>query len=633
MSRDLNIVAVGHVDHGKSTLIGRLLHETGSLPEGKLDELLASSRRRGVPMEWSFALDALQAERDQAVTIDTTRVWLRWKGRRYAIIDAPGHRQFISNMLSGASEADAGILMVDVAEGVGEQTRRHAYLLRLLGIAQVVVAINKMDAVGYDARRFAAVSSDIKSHLASLDVSPAAIIPISAREGDNLVTRSGKMTWYEGPSLLEMLEAFSPAAVASALPFRLRVQDVYREGTRRVAVGRVESGFVSVGDTIVVSPAGVTARVKTIERWPESGSSVAGAGESIGFTVDSSLYVERGDVISHEELAPHRVSSFTTTLFWLDEQGPKEGESFKLQLGPTEARVRIETIERVVDTETLKTLAVTDVRQYAVVEARMRSNALVPLDLIDTNPRTARAVLLRGGDVVAGGLVSRIADVSAMSTNVHPHEHLVSAGERALRNGHRGAVIWLTGLSGAGKSTLAMAVERRLFARGAQAYVLDGDNVRSGLNRDLGFSPQDRAENIRRVGEVAALFADAGTIVVTAFISPFRTDREAARAAAGDKFHEVYVDADLATCEARDPKGLYRRARVGEIRDFTGVSAPYEAPVRPEIVIDTARKSLEECVEELLSYILSVTGEAASSARSARVKRSSPSARERSVFS
>jgi bifunctional enzyme CysN/CysC len=605
--RPLNIVIVGHVDHGKSTLIGRLLHDTKSLPDGKFEELVASSRSRGVEMEWSFVLDALQAERDQAITIDTTRIWFRANGRRYAIIDAPGHRQFISNMMSGAAEADAAILLVDVAEGVSEQTRRHAYLLQLLGIEHIVVAVNKMDTVGYERARFAEVALACTRHLAELGVAARAIVPISARQGDNLATRSERLPWYDGPTILAALADFTPAETRRDAPLRLRVQDVYRSETKRIAVGRIDAGSLRAGDRIIVSPTGSTARIENIERWPDSGPPVAHAGESIGFTVDHPIYIERGDVISHETSAPTRASVFSATLFWLDELAPSPGEVFRLQFGPTQARVSIDAIERVVDTQTLAPLSHEGIPQYAVVEARLRGSALLPLDTRETSPITARCVLLRGVDVVAGGFISHVATTTPRSTNIHPHDHLVARSERTERNNHAGAVLWLTGLSGAGKSTIAMALERRLFARGYFVYVLDGDNIRSGLNRDLGFSAEDRTENIRRVAEVAALFADAGAIVITAFISPSAADRAAARTAAGDAFHEVHIAADLATCEARDPKGLYERARRGEIREFTGISAPYEAPSEPDVVIDTARDPLDACVEQLLNYIVAET--------------------------
>ena len=607
MSRALKIVIGGHVDHGKSTLIGRLLHDTGSLPPGKAEELEAISRKRGMPLEWSFVLDALQTERDQAITIDTTRVWFTWKDRRYAIIDAPGHREFVRNMLSGASEADAAVLVVDVVEGVSEQTKRHAQLLQMLGIRQLTVVLNKMDAAGYDAQRFAEVVRETKSTLAALDLHPHSLIPISARNGENLRNRSERMPWYEGPTLLDVLAEFHPVSAIVDAPLRLRVQDVYRNDGVRIAVGRVESGSIAVGDTVMLSPMNSAATVRSIERWNAPDRKIATAGESIGVTFNEPVFVNRGDVISHVHQPPVLDYAFRATCFWLDEAPPQVGEQLTVEFGATTARVVIAAVEGVMDSATLQQLGSERIPRYAVVTLRLRSTALVPLDEQQAMSSSSRLVLLRGRDVVAGGIVSAVMTGNAPS-NIYHADHLVTREERERRNGHRGAVVWLTGLSGAGKSTLAMALERALFARGASVYVLDGDNVRAGLNSDLGFSAADRAENIRRIGEVAALFADAGNIVITAFISPMQRDRELARKAAGERFHEVYVSADVETCERRDTKGLYRRARAGEIADFTGISAPYEPPDAPELTLDTAGSSVERCVDELISYVESVSG-------------------------
>ena len=607
MSRALKIVIAGHVDHGKSTLIGRLLHDTGSLPPGKAEELEALSRKRGMPLEWSFVLDALQTERDQAITIDTTRVWFRWLDRRYAIIDAPGHREFVRNMLSGASEADAAVLVVDIIEGVGEQTKRHAQLLQMLGIRQLAVVLNKMDGIDYARDRFNDVVRECKSVLAALDLHPQAMIPISARNGENLVMRSHNMPWYEGPTLADALAAFNPENALVDAPLRLRVQDVYRFDGTRIAVGRVESGSIAVGDTVLLSPMNSRATVRSIERWNAPARELATAGESVGVTFNEPVFVNRGDVVSHEQQPPAADYGFRAVCFWLDETPPQTGEQLTVQFGPTTARVVIASVESATDSASLQPLGVDRISRYAIVQLRLRSSSLIPLDERDVMPASSRLVLLRGRDAVAGGIVTAVS-AGQVSENIHPSSHLITQEERRRRNGHSGAVVWLTGLSGAGKSTLAMALERRLFAQGASVYVLDGDNVRAGLNSDLGFSAGDRAENIRRIGEVAALFADAGTIAITAFISPMARDREIARKAAGGRFHEVYVSADLQTCELRDTKGLYKRARAGEISEFTGISAPYEPPADPELLLDTADWSIERCVDELVAYIESTTG-------------------------
>lgn len=607
MARALKIVIGGHVDHGKSTLIGRLLHDTDSLPPGKAEELEALSRKRGMALEWSFVLDALQTERDQAITIDTTRVWFSWNDRRYAIIDAPGHREFVRNMLSGASEADAAVLVVDVAEGVSEQTKRHAQLLQMLGIRQITVVLNKMDVAGYERARFEDVVRETKSMLAALGLHPHSLIPISARNGENLLHRSANMPWYEGVTLLEALAQFNPVNALVDAPLRMRVQDVYRTDGIRIAVGRVESGSIAVGDTVLLSPMNSRATVRTIERWNAPARTIATAGESIGVTFNEPVFVNRGDLVSHVQQPPVLDYAFRAACFWLDEAPPEIGEQVTVEFAATKTRAVISGVESVMDSATLQQLNTQQIPRYAVVTLRLRSAALIPLDEHQSMPASSRLVLVRGRDVVAGGVVTSVI-TGHVPSNIYHADHLVTREEREHRSGHSGAVIWLTGLSGAGKSTLAMALERALFAKGAQVYVLDGDNVRAGLNSDLGFSSADRSENIRRVGEVAALFADAGIIVVTAFISPMQRDRDLARKAAGERFHEVYVSADLETCELRDTKGLYKRARAGDIQEFTGISSPYEAPEKPELTLDTAQAPVDRCVDDLVAYVEAVTG-------------------------
>ncbi|HSP25161.1 MAG TPA: adenylyl-sulfate kinase, partial [Saliniramus sp.] len=361
---------------------------------------------------------------------------------------------------------------------------------------------------------------------------------------------------------------------------------------------------------VLFSPSNRRARVRSIESWNAPVAKLeASAGEVVGFCLDEQIFAERGDVVSHEAAAPKLTNVFRATLFWLSERPLVPGQSLKLKIGPDEADVTVESIDNAIDTQTLGRAPTAAVGQNEVAEVVLRTRQMLALDDHRTNPATGRFVLVDGFDTVAGGVVSTegypdAREAMPMSrANLFTVDHLLSAQARAFRNGHRGGVIWLTGLSGAGKSTLAMRVEQRLFAKGYNVFVLDGDNVRKGLNADLGFSPDDRAENIRRIGEVAALFAEAGMVVVTAFISPYQSDRERARAAAGEAFHEVYVSADLATCEERDPKGLYKRARAGEIGDFTGISAPYEPPKEPELVVDTSRQSIEECIDVIVAHI------------------------------
>jgi bifunctional enzyme CysN/CysC len=606
----LKLVVVGHVDHGKSTLIGRLLHEADALPQGRVDELRAASERRGVPLEWSFVLDALQVERDQAVTVDTTRFWLRLHGRDMVVIDAPGHREFLANMVSGAAEADAALLVVDAAEGVQEQTRRHARLLRLLGLAQLVVAVNKLDLAGYAEARFRALERETRRLLLELGLSPAHVLPISARHGDNLVRASAALAWHQGPTLAEALAAFAPAAPMEEGPLRLPIQDVYRQGDQRILVGRVESGRLAVGETLLFSPSNKLARVRSIEAWPGPAPQVAAAGQAIGLTLDRPLFLERGEIASHPETAPLLTNRFRASIFWLGGEPLVAGREYRLRCGTAESAVTVERIEQVMESDTLAPLARERIAREEVADVVLRSAALLALDDHRKLPRSGRFVLRDKERTLGGGLVALegVRDLRPAAArgegNLTPVAHKVAPAARAQRFGHKAGVLWFTGLPGAGKSTLAMALEQHLFRRGYAVYVLDGDNIRSGLNANLGFSPQERVENIRRVGEVAALFADAGFLCITAFISPYRADRARARAACPPgSFHEIYIKADLATCERRDPKGLYRRARAGEIKEFTGVSAPYEEPESPALVVDTASRTIEDCIEQIAGYV------------------------------
>lgn len=610
--QQLRVVIVGHVDHGKSTLIGRLLYDTNSLPDGKAEEIKKISEKRGADaVEWSFVLDAFQAERDQAVTIDTTQIWFSTQQRDYVIIDAPGHREFLKNMISGAAAADAAILVVDASEGVQEQTRRHAYLLHLLGLRQVAVVINKMDLVGHDTERFAEISKQVIAYLDSLGLTATHIVPISARHGDMIAERGDQLSWYNGKTLTGVLDSFEVEMPPISRALRFPVQDVYRYDGRRIIVGRVETGILRKGDKILFSPTNETATVESIEVWPADEAKVqAHAGESIGITLDERIFVERGHIGSHEKNPPLLSNVFKANIFWLSSNPLKVGNSYKIRYGTYEAMVSVQSIDMVIDTQDLEQdHEGADVPRNAVAEVTLRARELLPLDPYVDNARTGRVVFYENYDVVGGGTISMegYADQRRIETpkaeNIYAVEHLMSYETRARQNGHYGAVFWFTGLSGAGKSTLAMAVEKALFEKGYHTYVLDGDNVRHGLCSDLGFSPEDRAENIRRVGEVAALQADAGLITISSFISPYRADRERARRAAPARFHEIYVKADLKTCENRDPKGLYKKAREGKIKDFTGVDSPYEPPENPEIVIDTQNNDLETCVTQVVSYI------------------------------
>lgn len=610
-SATLKIVIVGHVDHGKSTLVGRLLHDTGSLPEGRFQQIQQSCLKRGMPFEWSFLMDALQVERDQGITIDTSQIWFKTAKRNYVIIDAPGHKEFLKNMISGAAQSEAAVLVIDAKEGVKEQSRRHGYLLHLLGVRQIAVLVNKMDMANYSEEAFANIEKEYRAYLSDIGVTPTYVIPVSAREGDNIISTSPNMKWYKGPSVLEALDLFAYSPATDKLPMRLPVQDVYKFDERRIIVGRIESGTLKVGDELLFSPANRTAKVASIESWntatqPEKAS----AGQSVGITLTEQIFVERGFVASHTQNAPFLTNLFRARIFWLGRKPLTQGTKYKLKIATIETTAEVKEIEQVIDTGDLTRTQQQSVERGAVAEVVFRTRGIVGLDEFSTNPNTGRFVIIEGYDLCGGGIIDlqgfqdqRVSSEKVKSKNITAVDFRISPEERARANGHTGGILWFTGLSGSGKSTLATELQQRLFAKGYQVYVLDGDNIRSGLNKDLGFSAEDRSENIRRVGEVASLFAQAGIIVITSFISPYREDRKRARAAGGEYFNMVYVKANLETCEARDPKGLYKKAIAGEIKEFTGISAPYEDPQNPDIIIDTAKLSIDESVAQLMDYV------------------------------
>lgn len=606
----LRIVIVGHVDHGKSTLVGRLIHDTDSLPEGRFEAIKAMSERRGMPFEWAFLMDAIQAERDQGITIDTTQIRFRTRKRPYVIIDAPGHKEFLKNMVTGAANSEAALLLIDAHEGVQEQSRRHGYLLHLLGVNQVAVVVNKMDLVDYSAERFGRIAEIYRAYLKGLGVEPACFIPISAREGDNMVEHSHHMPWYQGHTVVQALDSFEPLARPVNQPLRLPVQDVYKFDQRRIIAGRIEAGSLNVGDEVIFSPSNKTSKIKSIESWNAGDSpDRAESGESVGVTLNEQIFIERGEVMSHLEAPPLESNVFKAKIFWLGHTPLKVGNQYTLKFNTTEAPATIEAIEHVIDTDDLSATGAARIDRHGAGEVVIRTRRMLALDEHSSNPATGRFVLVDNYLPVGGGIISMEGYpdqrelITIRSTNITAVGHGVTSAARQARNGHAGGVLWFTGLSGSGKSTLALALERELFAKGYQVYVLDGDNIRGGLNANLGFSPEDRAENIRRVGEVAALFADSGFIVISSFISPYRSDRSRAREAADGRFHEIYIQASLEACEQRDPKGLYKRARTGEIPEFTGISSPYEPPEVAELVVPTDQRSIDDCLAYLIDYV------------------------------
>jgi len=608
----LKVVFVGHVDHGKSTLIGRILHDTGSLAEGKIEQIEKACAAEGMEFEFAFLLDALLEEQQQNVTIDTTQIPFRTARREYVIIDAPGHKEFLKNMITGASNADAAILVIAASEGVREQSRRHAYLLGLLGIKQLIVVVNKMDLTDYSEKRFREIESEYRKFLVDLALEPKFVIPASAKAGANIASNGEKMSWYNGPTVLEALDQTEPNPSDEELPLRFCVQDVYRFDERRIVAGRVETGTLKTGDALVFSPANKTSTVQSIERWNASSDGPAISGDSIGITLTEQIFVERGYVASHQTDTPIEANRFHADLFWIAKEPMRVGRLYDLRLATQDVKCQIVSIEEVMDSSTLdrNTEKREQLERNEVGKLTIQTRAPLVLDNHDRIPTLGRFIIASDGQICGGGTIfgGTYTDRTVVkSKNIFWSEGKITRRERAAQMGHRGAVIWFTGLSGAGKSTIAQALERDLFRRGIHTYVLDGDNVRHGLNSNLGFAPEDRVENIRRVSEVAKLMADSGVVVVTAFISPYRMDRLRAREIAlegNTEFVEVFVDAPLAVCEARDPKDLYKKARAGKIREFTGIDAPYESPEDPEIVVHTDRQTVEESIATILEQLI-----------------------------
>jgi bifunctional enzyme CysN/CysC len=597
----VRIVIVGHVDHGKSTLVGRLLHETGSLPEGKLEMLKAVSARRGMPFEWSFLLDALQTERDQGITIDTTQIRFRTHSRDVVLIDAPGHAEFLRNMITGASQADGAVLIIDALEGVRDQTRRHGYLLHLLGIKQVAIVVNKMDRVDFSAARFKEISDEISTHLTDLGVTPSAVIPISARDGDGVAEHTPRIGWYQGPTVVEALDALEPARPLEQLALRLPVQAIYKFDDRRIVAGRIESGHLNTGDEIVIMPAGKIAKIRSVESWPVTPlKGIHGAGRSVGITLDRELFIERGDVIAHTGRSPRDTRRIRARIFWLHDKPLAKGDQILIRLGTRESRASVVAIEKAVDPGELSNAQTQSIARNHVGEIDISLAQPVAADPYSENPRTGRLVIEVNGRIAGGGLVLSVdAGQRAVPVDIVPVESALRPEERSARYRHNGAVVWLTGLPGSGKSTLARALERRLFGNGGSPILLDGDTLRAGLNGDLGFSAQDRTENIRRLAEVATHLARNGHIAIVAAVSPSADDRAAARRIADNSFREIYVATPAEICESRDPKGHYAKARAGALPSFTGIGNDYQPPSRCELTIDTSSRSVADATDAI----------------------------------
>ena len=602
----LRCITCGSVDDGKSTLIGRLLYESKLVYEDQLAALEADSKKVGTQgdnLDFALLVDGLAAEREQGITIDVAYRFFSTERRKFIVADTPGHEQYTRNMVTGASTADLAVILLDARKGVLTQTRRHSYIVSLLGIRHVVVAVNKMDMVDWSQERFDQIVAEYHAFAAQIGLRGITCIPMSALCGENITSRSEVMPWHTGPSLLEHLEAVVVEQDSQSQPFRLPVQWVNRPNQDfRGFAGLIASGSVRPGDRLRALPSGHEAIVSRIVTH-DGDLPQAVAGQSVTLTLDHEIDVSRGDVLVAAAQPASVADQFQTTLIWMHEQPLLPGRPYLLKVGTRTVTATISAPRHKINVNTLEQQPARQLELNEIGVCNLSIDRSIAFDAYADNRATGGFILIDRltNDTVGAGLLQfalRRAD------NIHWQALDVNKRARATLKHQRACVLWFTGLSGSGKSTIANLVEKRLHANGRHTYLLDGDNVRHGLNKDLGFTDADRVENIRRVAEVSRLMVDAGLITLVSFISPFRAERQLARDLLGDgEFFEVYIDTPLAEAERRDPKGLYRKARAGQLKNFTGIDSPYEAPEQPEIHIDTTELSAEFAAERIIALL------------------------------
>jgi bifunctional enzyme CysN/CysC len=604
--RLLRVLTCGSVDDGKSTLIGRLLHESGAIFEDQLSALENDSRRYGTTgenIDFALLLDGLEAEREQGITIDVAYRYFATDKCSFIVADTPGHEQYTRNMATGASNSDAAIILVDARKGILAQTRRHAVICSLLGIRHVVLAINKMDLVGHSQDVFDQLAADFRSFASQLSFGSIVPIPISARFGDNVVARGRNMAWYGGPALLEHLESIEIAAAQESMPFRFPVQWVNRPNQEfRGFAGTVASGRVRRGDLIRVARNGAATRVARIVT-ADGDVEAASAGDAVTLTLGDELDIARGDLLVPPDHRPEVADQFAAHLIWMSAEPLLPGRSYLMRIGTKWVPATVSAIKHKLDINHLEPLAARTLAVNEIGLCNFATAVPVAFDSYESNRETGAFIIVDRytNETVGAGM---IAFALRRATNIHP-EHLAIEKEARARLKHqRPCIVWFTGLSASGKSTVAKLVEGHLHMAGHHTYMLDGDNVRHGLNHDLGFTDADRVENIRRVGEVAKLFVDAGLIVLCAFISPFRAERQMVRDLVGDgEFLEVFVDTPIEECRRRDPKGLYAKADLGKLKNFTGVDSPYEPPQHPDLVLRTQKRDADELARIVVEHL------------------------------
>jgi bifunctional enzyme CysN/CysC len=602
----LRFITCGSVDDGKSTLIGRLLYDSKLIYEDQLAALERDSKVSGTTggdIDLALLVDGLQAEREQGITIDVAYRFFSTDRRKFIVADTPGHEQYTRNMATGASTASLAVILVDARKGVLTQTRRHSYIVSLMGIRHVVLAVNKMDLVDYDEKVFDTITHEYGTFAAQVGIDDAMCIPISALKGDNVLTASDTMPWYHGPTLMGHLETVDAAGDEIARPFRFPVQIVSRPNLDfRGYAGTIASGRVKPGDALTVLPSGRSSRVAEIVTY-DGNLDDAVAGQAVTIRLEDEVDVSRGDVLAASDSPAEVSDQFGVHLLWMSDDALYPGREYLMQIGTRQATATITELKYKVNVNTMEHQAAKDLHLNEIGWCNLSLDQAVPFDPYEENRETGAFILvdrLTNGTVGAGMIgfaLRRGANIAWQELDVDKHAH-------ARLKSQKPCILWFTGLSGSGKSTIANLVEKRLHALGRHTYVLDGDNVRHGLNRDLGFTDADRVENIRRVSEVAKLFVDAGVIVLVSFISPFRSERRMARETVEEnEFLEVFVDTPLEICESRDPKGLYEKARAGKIANFTGIDSPYEAPESPELTLETQAMSAEDAADKVIAAL------------------------------
>lgn len=599
----LKFITCGSVDDGKSTLIGHMLYDAKLLfaDQKRALELESKVGSRGGEIDYSLLLDGLMAEREQGITIDVAYRYFTTERRSFIVADTPGHEEYTRNMAVGASFADLAVILVDASQGVLTQTRRHTRICSLMGIKHFVFAINKMDLINYEQQKFQKIKKDIKVLLAEFEHSTAALIPVSATEGDNITRKSKRMPWYKGETLLSYLETIDVKENPAETGFTMPVQRVCRPNHLfRGFQGQIESGTVSVGDTITVLPSGEKAAVRQIYQGDKA-VETSSAGRAVTIQLDTEIDVSRGCVLV-EDTAVCVNSMFVATLLWMDDSKLVEGKNYLLKIGTQSVPATVMNIKYKIDVNTGDEVYADAIYKNEIARCEISVGSKIVFDKFEKNNALGSLILIdRVSHMTSAcGVVEYSLN---RGDNLTWHNMDVTREFREKQLGQHARTIWFTGLSGAGKSSLANELEKRLVAMGKHTMLLDGDNIRMGLNKNLGFRENDRIENIRRIAEVSKLMNDAGLIVLTSFISPFVRDRRSAREIIGEDFIEVYVSTPLEECERRDVKGLYKKARSGELANFTGINSPYEVPENPEITIDTSKGTLEECVEQLLKEL------------------------------